>query len=318
MIGEGGTLSQTDFDRAIASLSSESPLRDSCLYITSTPGKQFRAALLLDAARYGSRPVDPLVIQAAVAVELFHAATLAHDDVVDDGQLRRGKPAVGAHSGNLAASLAGGWLFARSIELIADLGHEAAASFAETASVVCEGEMLETLDLFDTSRNRERYDAAIYAKTASLIEYAAWLGAKAGEASPGDVEGLKRYGKAVGMAFQIADDVLDLVADPKASGKSPGTDLRHGVYTLPVIYALELDESLREPLLRRPEEHELPGLVERIRATGGVAKALEDCRYWIEEAHAALPSVEPRPEHGQRLASLATTVVGRVEEMMVP
>lgn len=316
MIGNGATsLSDEEFLQAVATLADDSPLWASCNYIASTPGKLFRAAVLADAARYGSRPDDPLVKQSAIAVELFHAATLAHDDVVDDGQLRRGKAAIGAQSGNLAASLAGGWLFARAIELIAEVGDDAAAHFAQTASVVCEGEMFETLDLHDVERTAERYLAVIYGKTASLIAFAAWLGAKAGGAEAEVLEGLESYGEAVGMAFQIADDILDLVADPETTGKTPGIDLRQGVYTLPVIYALERDPSLREVLLRRPEEHELPALVDRIRATGGIEAAFADCMDWIERAHSSLPSIEPRPDHEERLVSLAGAVAGRVEEM---
>jgi heptaprenyl diphosphate synthase len=316
VIGKGTALaSGGELADAVASLRGDSPLRDSCHYVVSTPGKRFRSAVLVDAARYGNRATDRLVEQAAVAIELFHSATLAHDDVVDNGQLRRGKLAVGTHAGNLAASLTGGWLFARAVELIADLGDEASIRFAETASTVCEGEMLETEDLHDVDRTHERYLTVIGAKTASLIAFAAWLGAKAGGAEQGRASELERYGEAMGMAFQISDDILDLVADPESTGKTPGSDLRQGVYTLPVIYALDADQSIREALLRGPEEHELPALVERIRRTGALEAAFADCTNWIEEAHSSLPGIEPCPDHEQRLASLASSVLGRAAEM---
>lgn len=316
MIGNGGTsLSDETFDDAVASLAPDSPLRDSCQYVVSSPGKRFRAAVLADAAKYGGRASNELVQQAAVAIELFHSATLAHDDVVDDGQLRRGKAAVGAHSGNLAASFTGGWLFARAVELIADVGDEAAVRFAETASTVCEGEMLETGDLHDVNRTHERYLAVIRAKTASLIAFAAWLGTEVGGASPEYAKELEQYGEALGMAFQISDDILDLVADPEKTGKTPGSDLRQGVYTLPVIYAFDEDRSLRDDLLRGPEEYELPLLVERIRGTGALDAALVDCTSWIEKARSSLPGIEPRSDHEQRLVSLADSVVERVAEM---
>ena len=303
-----------ELEIALGSLAADSPLRASCDYIVSNPGKRFRASALESAARYGDRPDDPLVKRAAVAIELFHAATLAHDDVVDDGQLRRGKATIGAHAGNLAASLAGGWLFARAGELIAEVDGVAVARFAEATSIVCEGEMLESRDLYDVDRSRERYLEAIEAKTARLIAFATWLGARVGGAPPPIARRLERYGEAVGMAFQIVDDILDLVADPAVTGKTEGSDLRNGVYTLPTILALAVDPELREPLIEGPEEADLPELVARIRATGAVEAALEEGIGWIEEALQALPRHEPAGEHEQRLLSLAQALESRAKE----
>jgi heptaprenyl diphosphate synthase len=300
---------------ALAPLGEDSPLRTSCDYIVSNPGKRFRASLVESAAHYGPRPGDRLVRQSAVAVELFHAATLAHDDVVDDGQVRRGKATVGAHAGNLAAGLSGGWLFARAIELVAEIDAEATSRFAEATSVVCCGEMLESRDLFDVDRSRDRYLEAIEAKTARLIAFSAWLGAKVGGASPEVAECLNRYGEAVGMAFQIADDILDLVGHEARTGKTPGSDLRHGVYTLPTIVAMEAEPELKQALISEPSEAELPDLVARIRRTGAVDVALAETRDWIELAVAVLPSGTPAGEHGQQLASLAREVGARAEEM---
>jgi len=308
-------LGEHELAAAIHPLAADSALRPSCAYIVSNPGKRFRAAVAFHAARYGERPNDPLVKDAAVAIELFHAATLAHDDVVDDDKMRRGKPAIGMHAGNLAASLAGGWLFGRSVELVAAIGDEVAARFGKVAAKVCEGEILEARDLYDSARTRERYLAAIEAKTASLIAFSAWLGATVGGAAPADAERLYGFGEAVGMAFQIADDVLDLIADPELTGKTAGSDLRQGLYTLPVIYALEGDEDLGKTLGRGPDEYELPGLVERVRDAGGIEAALRDCAAWVTRAEESLPEVDPEPEHGERLVTLAQQVIGRVGEM---
>jgi heptaprenyl diphosphate synthase len=310
-LGEGGEAAI-----ALSTLSSESPLWESCDYIVSNPGKRFRASVLECSAHYGDRPEDPLVGRSAVAIELFHAATLAHDDVVDDGNLRRGKATIGARSGNLAASLAGGWLFARAGELIAEVDGEAIARFAEATSIVCEGEMLESRDLHDVDRTRESYLASIEAKTARLIAFSAWLGGKVGGADSEVAERLERYGEAVGMAFQIADDVLDLLADPKTTGKTEGSDLRGGVYTLPVIQALAVDPGLRERLLERPDESELPGVVAQIRATGAVETSLDESRIWIERALEALPLSDPKGEHEERLFTLADEVRERAEEVV--
>lgn len=298
------------------SLDEHSPLYDSCHYVVSSPGKKFRAGIVAAAARYGPQADAPAVERAAVAIELFHAATLAHDDVVDDGQLRRGRATIGAHAGNFAASLAGGWLFARAIELFADAGDEPVSRFASTAATVCEGEMLEVRCLYDTERSRDRYLEVIEAKTASLIAFASWIGGYLGGADREEVERLERYGMAVGMAFQIADDILDLVADAERTGKTPGSDLRQGVYTLPTIYALEGDRLLADRLRAGPDRDEIPGLVERIRASGAVDAALSECDAWIEEATAALPDAAPAAR--QRLASMAAGVRGWLSETAAP
>ena len=299
---------------ALALLPGDSPLRESCQYVVANPGKRFRAAALESAAGYGERPDDPLVRRAAVAVEMFHAATLAHDDVVDDGKIRRGMPTVGAYAGNLAASLVGGWLFARAGELIAEIDAEAVTRFAEAASVVCEGEMIESRDLHDVDRSRGRYLASIEAKTARLIAFSTWLGARVGGASIEVAERLERFGEAVGMAFQITDDILDLTASAESTGKTPGSDLRGGVYTLPTIHALTIDPVLRERLLRDPEEEELPELVERIRATGAIEVALAEGAAWVEMALEALPLSDPPRAHEEHLLGLARMVEARVEE----
>jgi geranylgeranyl pyrophosphate synthase len=310
------SIDSEDLEIALGALASDSPLWSSCDYIASNPGKRFRAAVLECAARYGERPDDPLVRRCAVAIELFHAATLAHDDVIDSGDLRRGRKTIGAHAGNLAASLSGGWLFARSGELVAAGGAEVTTRFAATTSVVCEGEMLESRDLYDVHRSRDAYLAAIEAKTARLIAFAAWLGATVGGAGPVVAERLERYGLAVGMAFQIADDILDLLADPVATGKTKGSDLRGGVYTLPTIHAVAVDEELCERLEAGVEEADCEELVERIRATGAVEKSLAESSEWIDRALDALPQAIPPAAHEQQLLSLARGVGARAEEMV--
>lgn len=314
----GGLVSREaeELEIALGLLAGDSPLRASCSYLVANPGKRFRAAILENAAQYGDNAGDPSVNRMAVAIELFHGATLAHDDVVDDGKLRRGKATIGAHSGNLAAGLSGGWLFARAGELIAEAGAEPISRFAETASIVCEGEMLESRCLYDVDRTRDDYLAVIEAKTARLIAYAAWLGATVGGAGSEIAERLERYGEAVGMAFQIADDVLDLVGDQGSTGKTEGSDLRGGVYTLPTIHAVGTDSRVRDLLLRWPEEHEFPHLVEWVCDTGAVEIALAECNRWIDQAIEALPYGDPPAEHEQSLLTLARSVAMRAEGMV--
>jgi heptaprenyl diphosphate synthase len=302
-------LTDDELETALDSLSADSPLNDGCRYIIAGRSKRIRSTILIGAAQFGSRSDSPLVRQSAVAVELFHAATLAHDDVVDDGQLRRGKPAVGAQSGNLTAGFAGGWLFTRAIELIADVGDEAPARLAATASMLCEGEMLEIRDLHNVDRTLDRYLVAIGAKTASLFSFAAWLGATAGDVPRGEVDQLADFGEAVGIAFQIADDIMDLVADDAATGKTPGNDLRQGVYTLPVLYALQRDPSLRDALLHEPEAKELPLIVNRICQTGVLEAAFTYCTRWIERAHSLLPRSMSNSGQEVWLGQLADSVL---------
>ena len=262
------------------------PLAEACRYAVSTTGKQLRSRLVLAAARCGAAD-DERVRSAARAVELLHAATLAHDDVVDDSDLRRGRPSVSASLGGFAAGYTGGWLFGSAIDCAAQCGQEGLAAFAETVCDLCDGEMLETRDLYNTDRAEERYLEAIRGKTAVVFSVAARLGGLAAGVPAAAVEDLAGYGMDLGMAFQIADDVLDIVADHAVTGKQPGDDLRHGVYTLPVIHALAADKSLRERLSSDVDEADLPGLVATVVETGGAVRALEACEEYAARAKAA-------------------------------
>lgn len=269
----------------------DSPLAEACHYAFSTTGKQLRSRLVLAAARLGS-PEDPRVRQAARAVELLHAATLAHDDVVDDSALRRGRPSVAAGLGGFAAGYTGGWLFGSAIGCAAECGDESLAVFADTVCALCDGEMLETRDLYNTDRTEERYLDAIKGKTAVVFSASAQLGGMTAGVPAGVAEKLAGYGMDLGMAFQVADDLLDIVADDSVTGKQPGDDLRHGVYTLPVIHALEADPGLREALSGEVGEEDLPGLVAVVVSTGGAVRALEACEGYAARARAAARGVE--------------------------
>jgi heptaprenyl diphosphate synthase len=174
--------------------------------------------------------------------------------------------------------------------------------------------MLEMRDFYDVDRTRERYLAAIDAKTASLIAFAAWLGAHLAGATRDEQARLERYGGVLGRAFQLADDILDLVGNAEQTGKIPGADLRQGIYTLPVIEAVGSDEGLRERLLEGVESHELPPLVERIRVGGAVEMALEECNAWIDEAIAILPRPAAPTECEPPLVELSEGLRARLPE----
>jgi heptaprenyl diphosphate synthase len=281
-------------------------LADSCRYAVSQTGKQLRLRLVVEASRLGVCE-HPGVLTAARAVELLHVATLAHDDVIDDSPLRRGDASLDSKHGGLAAGYAGAWLFGTAVELATECGEEAVELLAGAACELCDGEMLETQDLHNTARSQERYLAAIAGKTASLFSLAARLGGLAGGAPPEVCTELGRYGHLLGMAFQLADDLLDFFAGGIA-GKQCGGDLRHGVFTLAVIYAIEVDATLHEALKAEFDPDGLAELVGRLRATGAFARAAAVCEEYGDAARAV--ARELQAPSLEAFADLALTPLG--------
>jgi len=258
------------------------------VHLLASNGKQLRSQILIACAQAGRRVDDPEVRSAAVAIELFQLATLAHDDVVDAGEMRRGAQTVALSYGNAASGFVGGVLFARALELIAALGAEPLTRFATTASRVCLGQMQEGEDLFDLARSMDRYYTVIDGKTASLFELAAWLGAWLARADEETASTYARFGREFGTAFQIADDVLDLVASESETGKSPAKDLRQGVYTLPVLYALARDPELRGALDAESLQKDVGAVITRVKLSGGIEHAIGDCQCLADGAAALL------------------------------
>jgi octaprenyl-diphosphate synthase len=211
-------------------------------------GKRFRPLLTLLCARAAGL-ADPSRITVAAVGELLHTATLLHDDVVDGGAFRRGRPAARVTHGNGMAVLTGDYCLARSLQAIALTGHARAVStLADTVTLMAEGEVAQLDHAGDFSLDRERYSAVIERKTAALI---AWCSTVAELVDERHVEALRTYGHELGFAFQIADDVLDVRTPTEgmgAPGKDPGQDLRDGKMTLPIIIACERDAALRRRL----------------------------------------------------------------------
>jgi heptaprenyl diphosphate synthase len=286
----------------------DTELANACRHVLETDGKQLRPSILLEAARNGPRPTDPAVERAAAAVELLHIASLTHDDVIDGGELRRGQETVRVRYGDSASVLSGGWLYARAVELLALSGNEPTQRFCEATARICEGQMQETEDLFNTDRSPQRYLDAIEGKTATLFALAAWLGARLAGAEEEVVEALDLYGRELGLGFQIADDVLDLIADDAITGKAQGSDVCRGVYTLPLLFALESEPDLGD-LLQDPAAgtERLPELIEAIRRSGGFEKSLADCAFHLQAAKAATVDLP----HSDRLCAIADAVLGR-------
>jgi heptaprenyl diphosphate synthase len=203
-------------------------------HLVEAGGKRLRPALTLLAAQLGSGTNDA-VIKAAVAVELTHIASLYHDDVMDSAPMRRGMPAAHEVWGNSVAIITGDVLFARASRLVADLGPVAVRIQAETFERLCLGQLHETVGPEEGAETLEHYLGVLADKTASLISTAARYGAMFAGATPEQTEMVAAYGHKVGVAFQLADDVLDLASDGGQSGKTPGTDLRERVPTMPVL-----------------------------------------------------------------------------------
>jgi heptaprenyl diphosphate synthase len=193
--------------------------------------------LVLLAARFGD-PKDPRVIQAATAIELTHLATLFHDDVMDEALVRRGSPSVNSRWGNSVAILTGDFLFAQASQILADLGPQAVRIQAQTFSRLVTGQMAETIGPRPGQDPLDFYMYVITEKTGSLIATSGQFGALFSGA-PGQIaDRIAVACEQLGVAWQLSDDVIDVASDSAQSGKTPGTDLRQGVRTLPVLYAL--------------------------------------------------------------------------------
>jgi heptaprenyl diphosphate synthase len=205
-------------------------------HLMQAGGKRFRPLLVLLAAETGDAYRDGVLTSACV-VELTHLASLYHDDVMDEADLRRGAESANARWDNHVAILTGDFLFSKSSELTADLGADAVRIQAQTFSRLVEGQILETLGPTDEEDPLEHYLRVVAGKTGSLIATSARYGARFSGA-PRDVEeALTEYGEKVGVAFQLSDDILDVASETEVSGKTPGTDLREGVPTLPMLIA---------------------------------------------------------------------------------
>ena len=217
-------------------------------HLLQAGGKRFRPLLVLLAAETGD-PGSDGVLTAACVVELTHLASLYHDDVMDEADLRRGAQSANARWDNHVAILTGDFLFSKSSELTASLGAEAVKIQAQTFTRLVEGQILETLGPMEGDDPLEHYLRVVAGKTGSLIATSARYGARFAGATPDVEAALTEYGKKVGIAFQLSDDILDIGSETEESGKTPGTDLREGVPTLPVLIARRSTEPTDARLL---------------------------------------------------------------------
>ncbi|QSB17522.1 polyprenyl synthetase family protein [Natronosporangium hydrolyticum] len=285
-------------------------------------GKRFRPMLVavggqLTAGSGHDAAAQRELVLAAAVVELTHLATLYHDDVMDEAAVRRGAPSANQRWSNSIAILVGDYLFARAADLAADLGPEAVRIQSRTFARLVHGQIAETVG----PRGDDpiaHYLQVVADKTASLIATSARFGGMFGGAEPAQVSALAEFGETIGVAFQLSDDLLDISSDSAASGKTPGTDLRKGVPTLPVLYAqagTDADAAsvrLREILASGPVEDEAQ-VVEALgllRESAALKRARETVRWYAEQARATLA---PLPDVSARrtLASLCDLIVDR-------
>jgi heptaprenyl diphosphate synthase len=316
--GLAAALDRVEAALARATAAGDQQLSDATGHLAAAGGKRLRPALVVAAASVcasGTDPVGDEVVQGGLAVELVHLGSLYHDDVMDEAEHRRGVPSVNARWGNLVAILAGDFLLARASEIAASLGTEVAALLAHTIGQLCEGEVQQLRYAFNVDRTEDAYVKSIAGKTASLMSTAARVGGLVAGAPIPWVDALTDYGRALGMTFQIWDDIRDLVCSEDRLGKPAGHDMVEGTYTLPVIRALAvpgIGEDLRALLggpLDGPARSKARDL---ILATDAIGTCAAEARRWSSQASAAL---DPLRREGGPIAQL--DVMGRVGDRLI-
>lgn len=291
-------------------------LSEVALHLVVAGGKRFRPVVTLLAGALGPQPDRERLVKAAVVCEMIHLATLYHDDVMDEASIRRGVESANSRWDNSTAILAGDFLFAHSSMLLADLGPAAVQLIAQTFAELVTGQMRETVGRKKDDDEAEHYLKVIWEKTGSLIAAAAQFGGEYSGADAENIARLRRLGDAVGIAFQIADDIIDIASPSTESGKTPGTDLREGVHTLPMIYAMQDDsadgERLRH-LLAEPltDDVEVDEALELLRASDGMRRARATLEKYVDEAFAELDALPAGPAN-EALRRLVRFTVDRV------
>ncbi|MFC7549093.1 polyprenyl synthetase family protein [Plantactinospora sp. GCM10030261] len=302
----GSVLGSVEAELRDSVFSADPLVAEAARHLVEAGGKRFRPMLVALGAQFGD-PREPFVVPAAVVMELTHLATLYHDDVMDEAPVRRGAPSANSRWTNSVAILVGDYLFARAADIAADLGTEAVRLQARTFARLVHGQIAETVGPRGGEDPVAHYLHVIAEKTGSLIATSAQFGGMFGGANPAHVAALARYGETIGVAFQLSDDLLDIASESEQSGKTPGTDLREGVPTLPVLYALAADDGdaasvrLREILAGGPvtDDEQHAEALTLLRESAALKRARETVRSYAEEAREQL---SPLPVGGPRRA----------------
>ena len=312
---EAGLLGEVHFADEIADVTTR--------YLLEAGGKRVRPVLTLLAAQLGTGNNDN-VIKAAQAIEITHLASLYHDDVMDEAQMRRGVPSAQNVWGNSVAILTGDLLFARASKLVATLGERALVLQANTFERLCLGQLHETLGPRPDEDPVEHYLQVLSDKTGSLIATAGEIGVLFSEASEDYIVPVRMFGEKVGVAFQLIDDIIDMSAETDVTGKTAGTDLRAGVSTLPLLYLREqartdqdaadlltrIERDVNAALYGEADEADLAAAVAELRAHPVTARTLDEARRWASEAVAALAPLPAGPVK-KALTRFADSIVER-------
>ena len=261
-------------------------INEAAAHLIMAGGKRLRPAFVLLAAKYFKDDISG-AIPLAEALELIHVATLVHDDVIDNSDTRRGTSTVRSQWGNRISIYTGNYIFAHSLTLLEEYDRtEIIDILADTSMKICDGEITQMMSCYNATLGLKNYLRRIERKTALLISVSCQLGAMVSDADERQIEALREYGYYLGMAFQIMDDILDLVADEKVLGKPTGSDIRQGVITLPAIYAMKHDprgEELKK-YLSSPElcKNEAEAIIDMIIDSNGI-----DYAYYVADHYAA-------------------------------
>ena len=282
-------------------------------HLVEAGGKRLRPLLTLLAAQFGDQS-NYDIIKAAVCCELTHLATLYHDDVMDDAVLRRGVISANKKWDNAVAILTGDYLFSKVSDMLADIGPEAVKLQAKTFERLVIGQIKETQGKSEGLSQIDHYMKVVADKTGSLIATSARFGALLSGASIQTVEVLTKFGEKIGVAFQVADDLLDISSNETASGKTPGTDLKEGIPTLVTLYVIAANNPADKDLISKLNgpisESELPGVITQLRSH----KALSDVKDYLanvaNEANGLLTDL-PEGAAKEALKNLTFALVNR-------
>lgn len=292
-------------------------------HLAKAGGKRMRPGLVLLCSNLGPHPFSEEVLRSCVVVELTHLATLYHDDVMDSAPTRRGVNAVQRVWGNNRAVLAGDLVFARASQVVATLGPQAVLQHAVTFDRLCRGQLNETFGPEQGQDPVQFYIQVLADKTGSLVAQSARFGAELSGAPEVVTKAVVQFGEKIGVAFQLADDVIDLSSDSADSGKTPGTDLREGVDTMPILLLRQdaaqgvLDEDGQKILAELSrgtlvsEDAALERVVQMLRAHSVLERTRQLAFSWCEDAKAAISSLEDK-EVKAALENFADTLVNRI------
>jgi len=285
------------------------------IYIVNAGGKRMRPMLTVLAARAFDYQGDEHISIAAI-IEFIHTATLLHDDVVDESNMRRGRETANALFGNSASVLVGDFLYTRSFQMMTKLGNMKIMDIlSDATNIVAEGEVLQLMNCNDPDTTEESYMEVIYCKTAKLFEAATRLAAVVAGQDEKVEKAMQEYGKYLGTAFQLVDDIMDYTADAKAMGKNVGDDLAEGKPTLPLLYAMKHGNEQQRQLIRDAIEHcngmeHLDEILTAMKQTGSLVYTQRKAEQEADKAINALANL-PDSEHKQALIALAHIAANR-------